>query len=467
MEDAEQILVCSVCGQSCRANTAFCGSCRSRLPAGQTTTGSVASAPDSSAYIPWRRYATWAAAAVVSVLVLWAVYVNVGPYRFLPPPATNISSISGPGEWAMSQGSPDRNAVLEGETFTPSGVVQWKFQSRLGLFASPAIASGRVYIGTGDGRLVALDAESGDIRWEFTAGDAVKTSPAVAGGYVFAGLQDNRVIALNTETGDLVWEFLTGNPILSSPVVYEGVLYIGSNDWRLYALDVATGEERWSFRADDVIRSDPAVHPPVVAFTDIRGKLYLLDLKTGKRRFDYQGASGAEGGAAFYGDRLFFADQGGRVRSIDWSQREFPFEKTLVWIRLQLAHFGVIESVGQQKGFDWFFLERDSGFTTTPSIAHDLVYATSRSGSILALGRESGDLKWRFESPHPFEVSPSVWGETLLAADAGGTLYAVDALTGRQIWTYDTGSPLASTPFMVSGGALYLTTVEGTLLSLR
>lgn len=469
MGDAEQVLVCPVCGQSSPAGTAFCGSCRSRLPAAPVSASPVAYAPGVPAHTPrpWRRYARWtAAAALVCVLALWVVYVNVGPSRFLPPPATSISSIPRPGEWAMSRGSPDRNAVLEGEAFTPQGDVQWKFVSPLGLFASPAIVSGWVYIGTGDGRLVALDAESGKTRWEFTAGDAVKTTPAVAGGIVFAGLQDSRVIALNAGTGDLIWEFSTGNPILSSPVVYEGVLYIGSNDWRLYALDAATGEERWSFRADDVIRSGPAVHHPVVAFTDIEGKLYVLDLNTGKRRFDYQGVNGAEGGAVFHGDRLFFADLGGRVRSIDWSQREFPFEKTLVWIRLQLRHFGFIESVGQQKGSDWFFLERDSGFTTTPSVAHDLVFVASRSGSILALDRNSGDLRWRFESSHPFEVSPSVWGDTVLAADAGGNLYAIDALTGRQTWTYSTDSPLASTSIF-SGGVLYLATREGALLRLR
>ena len=68
--------------------------------------------------------------------------------------------------------------------------------------------------------------------------------------------------------------------------------------------------------------------------------------------------------------------------------------------------------------------------------------------------------------PEPGWALQGLWGSMLLAADTGGTLYVLDALTGREVWTYDTGSPLASTPF-VSGGALYLTTVEGALLRLR
>ena len=469
MGDAERVIVCSVCGQNSPADRAFCTSCRSRLARELSSCNSVAITSESSAPHSWlrRRSVAWVAAAIaLLVLALWTVYVNVGPSRFLPPSTTRISSIPEPGEWAMSQREPNRNAAIAGGAFIPPGIVQWEFQSSAGLFASPAIVSGSIYIGTGDGRIVALDAESGETRWEFMVGDAVKSTPAVAGDMVFVGLQDSRVVALESDTGESVWEFATGNPVLSSPVVYEGVLYVGSNDWRLYALDAVTGKERWSFKADNVIRSGPAVHPPVLAFTDIKGKLYLIDLKTGKRRFDYQAVNGAEGGAVFNSDRLFLADLGGRIRSIDWSQRELPFEKTLAWIRFQLQHFGLIDSAGQQKGFVWFFLEQDSGFTTAPVVAHDLVFAASKSGTLIALDRVSGELRWRFQSADPFEISPSVWGDILFAADEGGILYAVDTLTGQVLWRSGAGSPLASTP-IVSGGVLYLTTRDGSLMALR
>ena len=402
----------------------------------------------------------------VAVFALWVVYINVGPFRFLPPPTSGFSSIPGPGEWAMSQRSPGRNAVAGGETIVPRGTTRWTFESGGAPLSSPVVVDGKVYLAVESGRIVALDSDTGQIHWEFLTGGEVKTTPAVAGSLLLVGLQDKRVVALDADSGGFLWDFTTGNPVLSSPVVYEGVLYIGSNDWRLYALDALTGEERWSFQADNVIRSDPAVHPPVVAFTDIEGKLYVLDLESGKRRFDYQSVRGAEGGAVFDEDRLFLADVGGRVRSVDWTQREFPFEKSLNWARYQLWHFGVIGSIGQQKGFVWFFIDRDSEFVGTPVVAHGNVYAAATSGKLVALYRESGDLKWEFRAPHPFETSPSIVGDILFAADRGGVLYAIDTLTGQETWRFETKAPVTSTP-VIADRVLYLATEDGILYAVE
>ena len=48
--------------------------------------------------------------------------------------------------------------------------------------SSPAVAGGRVYIGSSDGRLYGLDAKTGDKQWEFDAGAGITTSPAIAAG---------------------------------------------------------------------------------------------------------------------------------------------------------------------------------------------------------------------------------------------------------------------------------------------
>ena len=469
MRDAQRVIACDVCGRISPGDSAFCITCRSRLsPEGHESSECprVTDGQGRSFRVNQRTATRIAFVAAALALAAWLVYINVGPFRFLSAPTSSIGSIPGPGEWAMSHRGPDRNAFVESDGPIPRGIPRWSYQSVAELFASPTVVDNRVYLATGDGRVVALDATSGETRWEFAAGDSVKTSPAVAGDSVFVGLQDGRVVALDKDTGGLLWEFMTGNPVLSSPVVYEGTLYIGSNDWRLYALDAATGEERWSFRADDVILSGPAIHAPVLAFTDVKGKLYVLDLESGKRRFDYQAINGAEGGAVFSEDRLFLADLGGRVRAVDWTPREFPFEKNIKWFRLQLRHFGFIDSIGQQKGFVWFFLVPDTRFVTTPVVAHNSVYAASTSGKLVALDRESSSLKWEFHSDHSFESSPSMLGETLFAADSGGLLYAIDALNGQEVWRMETASPVTSTP-VLSDGVLYLTTRDGTLYALE
>jgi outer membrane protein assembly factor BamB len=59
--------------------------------------------------------------------------------------------------------------------------------------SSPAIAGGRVYIGSADGRLYGLDAKNGKKEWEFDAGAGIATSPAIAAGRIVIGTQDGRV----------------------------------------------------------------------------------------------------------------------------------------------------------------------------------------------------------------------------------------------------------------------------------
>jgi eukaryotic-like serine/threonine-protein kinase len=55
------------------------------------------------------------------------------------------------------------------------------------------VADGRVYVGSNDGRLYALDVKSGAKLWEFNAGDAEIPPPALAGGRIVVGTQDGKV----------------------------------------------------------------------------------------------------------------------------------------------------------------------------------------------------------------------------------------------------------------------------------
>ena len=56
--------------------------------------------------------------------------------------------------------------------------------------SSPAVAGGRVYVGSSDGRLYVLDVASGQKQWEFDAGAALTASPAIAAGRVVIGSTD-------------------------------------------------------------------------------------------------------------------------------------------------------------------------------------------------------------------------------------------------------------------------------------
>ena len=77
----------------------------------------------------------------------------------------------------------------------------------------PAVANGRVLIGTWDGRLVSLEAQSGAVRWEVPVGAPVHWQPTMSGGRVFAGLEDGSVVCVETgDPGDNGWAMWGGGP---------------------------------------------------------------------------------------------------------------------------------------------------------------------------------------------------------------------------------------------------------------
>jgi outer membrane protein assembly factor BamB len=77
----------------------------------------------------------------------------------------------------------------------------------------PAVANGRVYAGSRDGRLLSWDAETGALRWAVAAGAPVAWQPVVSGGWVYAGLADGALVGFATgDPGDDGWPMWGGGP---------------------------------------------------------------------------------------------------------------------------------------------------------------------------------------------------------------------------------------------------------------
>jgi cobaltochelatase CobN len=120
-------------------------------------------------------------------------------------------------------------------------------RSLKGTISSPAIAHGRVYIGSGasEKRLYCLDAGSGSEIWNRSVDGAILTSPAVADDTVYFGINtgDGTVYALNATDGTVRWSYDTGDYIMSPPSVSDGIMFIGSDTGYLYAF--GTPDKFW------------------------------------------------------------------------------------------------------------------------------------------------------------------------------------------------------------------------------
>jgi outer membrane protein assembly factor BamB len=119
-------------------------------------------------------------------------------------------------------------------------------KSRFERFASDVtVAGGRLYLGTHDGRVLAVDPSSGKTIWEFASGDGILAAPAVVSGRVYFGSFDKNVYALDASKGSLVWKRATEGAIVSTPAVAGDRIVVGNRAFDLLGLDAKSGEVVW------------------------------------------------------------------------------------------------------------------------------------------------------------------------------------------------------------------------------
>ena len=161
-------------------------------------------------------------------------------------------------------------------------------KSRYDRFGSDVtVAGGRLYVGTHDGRLVAIDPARGEKAWEFASGGSVLAAPAVEGDRVFFGSFDGHVYALEAETGKLVWKRDTKGAVVSTPALVGDRLVIGNRSYDLLGLDQRTGELLWTrYIWFSWVESSAAVRDGVVYVgSSDAAAVYAFDARTGERRW--------------------------------------------------------------------------------------------------------------------------------------------------------------------------------------
>ena len=164
---------------------------------------------------------------------------------------------------------------------TQGGKVVWRSSGQRRLFghgrfySTPALAYGRVYIGSTDGKVYSFGATSGKLIWSQSTGGYVYASPAVWNDLVFTGSYSGRFYAFDAATGAQRWSVdahgrISGSATVIGDVVYFATLTGGTRSkGRTYALDARTGTLLWSF--------PDGKYTPVVAE---KGRLFLVGYGT-------------------------------------------------------------------------------------------------------------------------------------------------------------------------------------------
>jgi outer membrane protein assembly factor BamB len=177
----------------------------------------------------------------------------------------------------------------------------------------------------------------------------------------------------------MAWAYKTGGVVHSSPALAGDKVVVGSWDGGVYALDAASGEQRWRFQ------------------TRTEQKISLM--------------TGIQASPSVDGDTVYIGARDGYFYALD-------------------------AATGRQK---WNYDAKGTWVVATAAVDDKRVYlATSDTGLLLALDKQSGKELYRHATQVWTFASPLLVGDMLVGASMKGELHGIDAATGTPRWRYRT-----------------------------
>jgi quinohemoprotein ethanol dehydrogenase len=217
-----------------------------------------------------------------------AALIVAGAGRIIAAPApagseAQLSDHSGGGDW------PGYGRTFGEQHYSPLAQINDANVGKLGLAWSidlgagssvtqPLAVNGTLYFAHGYGEIIAVDAASGRRLWKYdanvnaVAGPKMRLSWGMRGiawwdGRIFFGTVDGRLIAIDTKTGKLAWSAQTTQPgdaryITGAPRVFHDMVIIGhgggdvgTTRGYVTAYDTRTGKQLWRWYT---VPGDPA-----------------------------------------------------------------------------------------------------------------------------------------------------------------------------------------------------------------
>ncbi len=337
---------------------------------------------------------------------------------------TSVSDRSDQYSWNMFRYDEAHSGFIDGVNAPETNNILWTFNTSNsntgnGIFSSAAIVEGKVYIGSGEGKLYCLNLTTGAHYWNYsTRGGSFShgqsCSPAISGGKVYIG-NDFRpqLWCIDADTGLKIWNFSTGGVgmtgIYSSPTVVDGKVIFGTDNNKVFCLpeddpngdgSISMGEIIWKYDAPDKVWSSPAVEGNRVFFgcgdanSIGANKLYCISLNDG---------------------------------SVDWT---FP-------------------SVGNV-----------TDVVSSPAVADGKVYFGAKDNNVYALYANNGTEAWNYPTGGYVISSPAVaYGRIFIGSD-DNKIHCLNATTGSSIWDYTTGGDIWSSP-TVADEKVYIGSCDG------
>lgn len=322
---------------------------------------------------------------------------------------------------------------------------EWLIQTGVGIYCSPAVGHGQVFVGDDLGQLTAYRMKDGKKAWTFHTGKRIVGGPSVKDETVVVGSADGHIYGLNAATGELRWKVTAAGPVLGAITIDGDKAYVGASDGTFRAIQIQTGEVVWSYTGvKGYVECQPLIDGDNVVFGAWDNTLYALNKHTGKEVWKWTGGltrmhfSPAAVWPVAAHRKIFIADPKRALTAINRETGE------TVWRTYQSQ---VRESIG---------ISED----------RERIYAKTMNDSIVCYSAVEDKPKqvWATSVGFGYEHAPSMLMEkeqTVYGSTKEGLLFALDARSGALLWKHKVGNSLINTVCPLGKNKVLFTATSG------
>ena len=335
--------------------------------------------------------------------------------------------------------------------------------------ASPVVADGRV-ITMDSASLVVATGTNGASQWrtDLTApfdrgGHVSGGGMAIGGAQVYVATGYGELVALNASSGAVVWRQRLDSPVSGAPSVEGDTVYVSTRDGAGYAVDTANGKVRWTVAGAPGATSvegaaSPAISDQTVIFTFNSGELLSALKVDGSRVWGapvsgqrvgvaYQNMTDVSGDPVLIGDTIYAGTAAGRTAAID-------------------------AATGERK---WTAVD---GALSAPLVVGGSVFVVNDQALLVRMDAATGAVIWQADMPYFVKEKPKrrkaiyahygpvLAGGRIVVASSDGKLRLFNPVDGTLVATADIPGGAASAPAL-AGGVLYVVGGNGQLHAFR
>jgi len=373
------------------------------------------------------------------IAVAWLVTGGIGIGLAAAAPSGGSTNEAAAVEWPIFRGNAQLAGVASG-ALPEKLALLWNFKTGEAIKSSAVIGRGRVFIGSNDNKLYALNLRDGGKLWEFNAGDRVEAPPLIVDDLVVVGTLKGTLFAVDAATGKARWQYETGGKIMGSANWIPGPgnqgkrILVGSYDNVMHCVAAATGKVVWTYETGNYINGAPAVSDGKTVFGGCDALVHVVSVADGKEIAKIEAGAYIAGSAAMVGDRVYVGHYEGQLICVDLSQKKIAWQ------------------YGSPNGGAPFF--------ASPAVGADRVVAGSRDQSVHCVARKDGAKLWTFRTRGDVDSSPVICGDKVVVGSTDGRLYLLSLGEGRELWSYEIGAPITGSP-AVAGGIVVVGTEDG------